>query len=1458
MPPDTGNHPQPNPPHPDNVIDDCIRGGLPAWLTRASSGQIAKLRERLNAHHATQARLRARTLGLLSPQHFAERQFTGLLQQPLPDGVAFEQLQWQQVGPSFSKLPDALLGGYTPVEARENGLLRLMHNFADVHYYLGTGLVAPAGDAVLSRPARDLVQACRALDVGAAYQAELDRVYDSSTCTLLASDRQSGLGLVVEVAALKGDISAQEQVALREMLEPGAIHTQDGLRAYPGLLEVLKCPVAEGLLIHLRNKDGELHSSLLYLPGARQQSLRRFTSDTQLGNALAQSLRQPQYLDDFTRLVALDQRAHFVSVLGKRLQDDVTDLELEGRTAQGSIFDAMARLQVQRFKDDARLLLVPTAQVDAQAAEARREAWKDAGLSLLNLAGFVFPAVGAVLLASLFVQTLGEVFEGVEDWSQGHRHEALEHLLGVAATVVATVGTVAAAGFVRSAFVDAMELVSTDAQTSRLWADDLQPYASTPGKPVLQADGRYRDGARYWIRLDGRYLEVHQPKAAGLYRLRHPQRPAAYGPALLHNGERGWQLLHGRPAALAEPAAMLDRLWPHEAPWDATSARQVLRAAGLDDDELRGVLVENRRVPINLRVILEQFEADAQIEGFFRQLRQSPPVISNRQWFDWCERQFDVGRGVANVLGARTRLRHPLFMHVTQAPASTDELARQLARTFTGLPDAYAQALATQARASGEAGDTHEASAPGPQRLPLALATQAHALARMARFNRMMAGCYLPGAYCDDTGILLFRLLETLRLDGLDVSLANALAGEEPLAAVVSASIDGPRYQLIHEQGVFNLYDERGTRIEGEPADDIYQALVGLLRKHGLLGALQITADDAAAQLRDRLLALLPDNQSAIEGLLGWPPTSRWWNPGQRLPDGRVGYLLSGRGPARLTRKGRLRETLRQLFPGLSEAQLEREVNDRWRRGGAIEAELRALEDDVQQLAAGLDTWVSLASNGPERNARQLLGERVLRAWRGLGDQYELTARGARVGLKLAFSELAITTLPDLPAPVTFQHVTTLIIQQTSIDTVHARFLQAFTSLQRLDMSGNRLLSCPEGLGYLVNLRRLRLAHNQIRLNAQSADALSRLALLTHLDLSDNPSLATYDINYLHLMQLTELRLRRCGLKAWPTNIELCNDLREVDLRDNALSHVPRGVLNMPREFRLVFTVTGNPLSRHEFTNLTAFEPIQEEPERATGRSWWVAEGATAAERGRIWDALEVDGDNAGVFELLSRLETHADISWQGRLLIERGWAVLAMMDNDPLFAGSVRRVVNAAMADDNDVIERFSQLLRLHAQARALNAEPALPGTMLLSLGRGLFRLDRLQAFVQTDISERAAGLDARVQAALGLRYRVRLRSALKLPFQPLRMHESPAPLVSAALAASAQQAVEMASLDEVIAQDLCRRPFWRRFLVRYAPASFADEAAVAGDPALAQRLTLEYMQRMARIDEGTERGVG
>ncbi|NKZ99041.1 hypothetical protein GTA26_29110 [Rhodococcus hoagii] len=99
-----------------------------------------------------------------------------------------------------------------------------------------------------------------------------------------------------------------------------------------------------------------------------------------------------------------------------------------------------------------------------------------------------------------------------------------------------------------------------------------------------------------------------------------------------------------------------------------------------------------------------------------------------------------------------------------------------------------------------------------------------------------------------------------------------------------------------------------------------------------------------AENLRHEVTALAQDNRTALPELLGITTRRRWQMP-TRLADGRVGYLLSGRGGRRPNPYLR---RLRLLYPTYTDAQLDAWLNDaRWAEGG-IEARLQRCEDQYR------------------------------------------------------------------------------------------------------------------------------------------------------------------------------------------------------------------------------------------------------------------------------------------------------------------------------------------------------------------------------------------------------------------------------------------------------------------------------------------------------------------------------
>src|ERR1044072_4293337 len=80
---------------------------------------------------------------------------------------------------------------------------------------------------------------------------------------------------------------------------------------------------------------------------------------------------------------------------------------------------------------DALPISVPVAQRDAQAQLARIESWLGIGLSVLNLAALLVPALGEVMLGAGGAQVVDEFLEGVEAANDHDTEAAITHLFEV-------------------------------------------------------------------------------------------------------------------------------------------------------------------------------------------------------------------------------------------------------------------------------------------------------------------------------------------------------------------------------------------------------------------------------------------------------------------------------------------------------------------------------------------------------------------------------------------------------------------------------------------------------------------------------------------------------------------------------------------------------------------------------------------------------------------------------------------------------------------------------------------------------------------------------------------------------------------------------------------------------------------------------------------------------------------
>ncbi len=1422
----------------ERATDDFISQILPDWLRRASASQIMALRDAYSAYLTSQAEMSAVLRQLQPIDAFARRLLTQGLHREGGALLDLDRLEWREQRRRFKVEP-----GKLPTDesyfVRVPALQRLMQNFASGEsFYLETALVYPADPAtdVPERVALDdaarIVEACRSTDVGARYQEHLARLFTPAFEQTLATSLRRTLALQLEIAATRGLLPAEDVQIVRDIVAGRRTALSNGRTVRCGPLQVLGCTVHGALVVEVANHNQRYAGSVqLVLSDDAHAAFRHLVSWRVVNFELVEMFKDPARYAALVERIALHERAGFVATLAKRLADDEPDLEPTFANLPQGRFEGLALQQLQRIREDARFLAVPTADADSSQTLAREHALASAGLALLNLAGLFVPTVGALLLADMVVQTLSEVYEGARHWSLGHQHEAIEHLLGVAENLAVTAAvaggaTVVARGFVRSTFVDGLEPVTNDAGQQRLWSNDLTRYQSARPSGTLRElnNGLLSDGVRHWWYHDGSYWRVRAQGEHGPWRLQDVTDDTAFGPALEWNAEASWQLASERPLEWQGAQRLLQRLWPASSLGSARVA-QVLRVADVSEEHLRGLLVEKRPMPVVLRDTLERFAAGERIERFFAQVGSA-----DGQLWQWCLDALGLqalprDEQVVQVTRHAASLRPRLLDYLGCRYLEADAQAWLIRRDFPGLPDAYV--LEVLRHISTEQRVILRTQA----RLPLAVAQQARELLQVARLTRMREGLFLAGSHHPGLDELVFSLLRehakwpaTAQVELREGSLAGRRLAQLPGPEQTAANV-----VMVRQEGHYRLYDVAGTELQASAQRplEFYEALLACLptadrQRLGWQG------DQAYSALRLALQRWLPQGRAALLKLLGASDVGVPPNPVRRLPDGRVGYVLSGRGAAGNFSQRVLRTRIRSLYPGFNEEEVETFLELLLERPGSAFCNLLLQEQQYRRFSDALTRWVEGTRNSASQAARLSAAGELRRSWRLIGERI-VDQHGESQGMRLSLTGVPLRSLPELPAGTDFNHLAELILSDLAVEHVPASFLRCFTQLRWLNMSGNRLSEVPAELRHLSHLTNLSLAGNQIRMTAAGLATLGSLTRLRVLDLNHNP-LGAIALQLDTLGRLRELHMRGANLQTVPAQLHRCRLLELADLRDNHIGALPEPLLEAPEGLRLAVQLSGNPLSnavRQRMRAAGAVEAAVDEPllAIATARERWLALVA-APQRGfseARWDGVQREEGSDAFFRLLTELTDTRDYQVIPDDLGRRVWRMLEAMQNDTVLREELFNLAADPRTCADSVASCFSALeVRLYLRQSLQQAEPVAARLTRLRVARQLFRLEQVERLAREDVKARLAQGQHVDEVEVSLAYRTGLAQELDLPGQPRTMQFETIAAVSRQQLAAAAATVREAEATEQLPRFIAQRDFWQEYLRREQPAAF------------------------------------
>lgn len=158
-----------------------------------------------------------------------------------------------------------------------------------------------------------------------------------------------------------------------------------------------------------------------------------------------------------------------------------------------------------------------------------------------------------------------------------------------------------------------------------------------------------------------------------------------------------------------------------------------------------------------------------------------------------------------------------------------------------------------------------------------------------------------------------------------------------------------------------------------------------------------------------------------------------------------------------------------------------------------------------------------------------------------------------------------VLKLPPMYGPlplltVDFSHVRTLELDSVIWSDTATTLLSNCPNLQSLTIVHSGLEKLPARIAELDKLSHLNLSSNRIKLDEQSASAVSALHQLKHIDLSNNQLRTVPDFSAMPGLQV--LNLKNTGLNQWPAGLLDKTGLTSLDLRDNRLSEVPQANLN--------------------------------------------------------------------------------------------------------------------------------------------------------------------------------------------------------------------------------------------------------------------------------------------------------
>ncbi|WP_416773351.1 NEL-type E3 ubiquitin ligase domain-containing protein [Pseudomonas sp. RHF3.3-3] len=625
---------------------DTVREKIPGWLYQAGAAMRQSFREHLLALETSRHEVQQILAQLQGIEQFCRPLLLTALEKYLNTALEVDRTEFIRIDETYLlSIFESRL--YSFIQ-RQTLLGAALQNFeageTEPGALRGRGIIRLPGRI----PGRRTVLApeifagiCRGLDLGRHYQAHIDDVFKpadrapgSVNRRFLDYDKRA-LRVSADIACMKGAITSSVHDLLIRLANGETDLKLEGARVHCSRMNLFDIESFGWVVIGAQLSSDTVAPCIAYIPGDPQAPLKRYSSFFSLEQDLALKLQSPDYRRFFSRFIAEEQRLRFLATIHGRialrrygrppmgiLPRHVTLSEIP---IEGDLFESLQQQRYQQIKAHARQLVVATADVDARVRQARLDAYLQAGLSLLTLALSFVPVIGEVILAATVVQLVTDVYNGLEAWHLGQRHEALGYLMDVAENVALFAAGALVIGGGRALFksikvsplVDSLIPVEVGGRT-RLWNPDLAPYERgirLPEGTMPDETGLYPFEGNHYLPLEGKLYVVGYDRQRLCWRIEHPGGEAFHSPALRHNGMGTWQTLHARPAQWSV-MQLFQRLGRPVAGLGERILQQVRQLYGSEVPALRRSLVDNQRPPALLLDTLKRFRIDQAIEQF--------------------------------------------------------------------------------------------------------------------------------------------------------------------------------------------------------------------------------------------------------------------------------------------------------------------------------------------------------------------------------------------------------------------------------------------------------------------------------------------------------------------------------------------------------------------------------------------------------------------------------------------------------------------------------------------------------------------------------------------------------------------------------------------------------------------------------------------------------------------------